>query len=254
MSHLRKVGGVVAMGLFSVYFIGVMLTTPYYNWRFARENGLLAWVFLGEIVPTLKALAWPYFVFAVRETATGRETTTTANIREYVDNEYGFAFQFPMNWKMQNAPTGNEIGEVRVLIQGPKGRGVMATVGNVGRSLTREQFEGSAVRDKMVDKMIDLTVEQVYKRASQQIKATRMIVSEKRQLRSNVGFGFYISTAQFTEKVPMLVAGQHIVPFGKNYMVSFLMFAPIDKTATADNTEMDRVFQSFHLLGETPRQ
>lgn len=40
-------------------------TTPalvYFNWQFANENGFVAWLFLGQIVPTLKALAWPFFI------------------------------------------------------------------------------------------------------------------------------------------------------------------------------------------------
>jgi hypothetical protein len=40
-----------------------MCAGVYYNWQFARGNGFLNWVFLGEIVPSAKALIWPYFAF-----------------------------------------------------------------------------------------------------------------------------------------------------------------------------------------------
>lgn len=45
------------------YLITVGLATPYFNWMFAKENGFLAWLFLGQIIPTLQAFVWPYFVF-----------------------------------------------------------------------------------------------------------------------------------------------------------------------------------------------
>ncbi len=44
-------------GLSQVYFI------PYYNWEFAKENGFIKWLLLGEVVATVKASIWPYFVF-----------------------------------------------------------------------------------------------------------------------------------------------------------------------------------------------
>lgn len=44
------------------YAFSVMLFAGYFNWQFANENGFIAWVFLGQIVPTLKALVWPFFI------------------------------------------------------------------------------------------------------------------------------------------------------------------------------------------------
>ena len=38
-----------------IYLIpAIMIFTPYYNWQYAKENGFVAWLFLGEIVPTLE--------------------------------------------------------------------------------------------------------------------------------------------------------------------------------------------------------
>lgn len=44
--------------------VGMVLAVPVYNYQFARDNGFVAWFFLGEFVPTLKGAAWPYFVYA----------------------------------------------------------------------------------------------------------------------------------------------------------------------------------------------
>ena len=45
------------------YLISVAFATPYVNWVFAKENGFLAWLFFGQIIPTFQAFVWPYFVF-----------------------------------------------------------------------------------------------------------------------------------------------------------------------------------------------
>jgi hypothetical protein len=43
---------------------------------YAKEHGFVSWMFLGQIVPSLKAATWPYFVFVgirggAPESATG---------------------------------------------------------------------------------------------------------------------------------------------------------------------------------------
>jgi hypothetical protein len=39
-----------------------MISIPYYNWKYARENGFWSWLVLGQIVPTLQSAIWPYYV------------------------------------------------------------------------------------------------------------------------------------------------------------------------------------------------
>jgi hypothetical protein len=46
-----------------LYSASVLVAEPYYNWRFARQNGFAAWLIWGETQPTLQALIWPYFAF-----------------------------------------------------------------------------------------------------------------------------------------------------------------------------------------------
>jgi hypothetical protein len=46
-----------------LYGLSVMFAVPYYNWQYARENGFAKWLLWGEIVPTLKGSAWPYYAF-----------------------------------------------------------------------------------------------------------------------------------------------------------------------------------------------
>jgi hypothetical protein len=47
--------------LFGLYFLTIAIAVPYYNWQYANQHGLLAWLAFGELVPTAKALVWPYF-------------------------------------------------------------------------------------------------------------------------------------------------------------------------------------------------
>jgi hypothetical protein len=79
-----------------------------------------------------------------------------------------------------------------------------------------------------------------------------MIVSEKQVMTSDAGIRFYISTAQIKGNVTMLMAGFHIIPFDKPYMVTFMMITPVDRTAVKDNEDITRSFNSFHVHGEQP--
>ena len=56
----RIIVGVAAL----YFFVASIIFVPLYNWRYARENGVVKWVLLGEIVATAKAIIWPYYVFA----------------------------------------------------------------------------------------------------------------------------------------------------------------------------------------------
>lgn len=175
--------------------------------------------------------------------------------REYVDHQYQFAFQFPADWKIEKNPAPGEAGEVRAIVRHPtKPMRVMATVGHIGKTIMKRHFESipTPSREAVVEAFVGLTVEQVYKKASRDMGAESMLVSEKRMVPSEAGVGFYISTLHHKGKVPILVAGIHIVPFEKPYIVTFVMIAPVDSTATKNNETITRVFNSFHLLDERP--
>lgn len=60
---MKKIFGNILAGTVVLYILSLTVMMPYYNWRYAKEHGFIKWVFLGEIVATLKSVAWPYFVF-----------------------------------------------------------------------------------------------------------------------------------------------------------------------------------------------
>ena len=52
----------VLMGILIIYGISVGIFGIYYNWLYANEHGFLAWLFFGEVIASLKALVWPFFI------------------------------------------------------------------------------------------------------------------------------------------------------------------------------------------------
>lgn len=57
--------GKLFKAIFYVYaFLAFFVFAPYYNWQFAKDNGFVSWIFLGQIVPTMKATVWPYYAFS----------------------------------------------------------------------------------------------------------------------------------------------------------------------------------------------
>jgi hypothetical protein len=100
----------------------------------------------------------------------------------------------------------------------------------------------------VVEAVMELSVEQVYKKTSRDIGAQQMFVSEKRVQSSDAGIKFYISTAHIKGDVVMLMAGIHIIPFEKPYMVTFTMIAPVDRTATKDRRPLRESSTRFKSL------
>jgi hypothetical protein len=58
----RTATGVLQLVLV-VYAFGVMGSGAYFNWTYARDNGFIKWLLLGQIVPSAKAFIWPYFTY-----------------------------------------------------------------------------------------------------------------------------------------------------------------------------------------------
>jgi hypothetical protein len=63
----------------AAYVLGFIASAAYFNWTFARDNGFIGWLLFGEIAPTTKAFAWPYFV---TERSTPRELPNS--VRSYI--------------------------------------------------------------------------------------------------------------------------------------------------------------------------
>ena len=55
--------GKLIVVIFFLYIAACSLFVPLFNWQYARDNGYVKWVFLGEVVSTLKGVVWPYYIF-----------------------------------------------------------------------------------------------------------------------------------------------------------------------------------------------
>ncbi len=50
--------------LLGVYSVGIVASGLYFNWTYARDHGFVKWATLGLVVPTAKAVVWPYFAIS----------------------------------------------------------------------------------------------------------------------------------------------------------------------------------------------
>ena len=48
--------------LIAAYFIGFMISALVFNWQYSKSSSFVEWLFLGELVPTAKAIIWPYYI------------------------------------------------------------------------------------------------------------------------------------------------------------------------------------------------
>jgi hypothetical protein len=57
-SLLSGLGFIITVYFYIVLFVFI----PFFNWQYANQNGLMKWLFLGEISATAKALVFPYYL------------------------------------------------------------------------------------------------------------------------------------------------------------------------------------------------
>jgi hypothetical protein len=252
---MKKILGYVLAGICILYFASLLIMTPYYNWQYAKEHGFIKWLFFGEIVATLKSSVWPYYVFIAKDSLSTQHNPE-GKIIEYTDNEYGFSFQFPSDWKMKNTSSKREFGEARVIMMSPKSTMLMVMVQKLEKPISKQAFDNNPNSNALVDSMINYTIESVYKKASQDIGATRIVVGEKIQTLSEIAVKFFISTVNYVKveqgELPVMASGIHYFPFEKDYLIAFMMIGSHNLEVTDDNETIKRVFNSFHLVGEKP--
>lgn len=171
----------------------------------------------------------------------------------YTDPQYHFTFQYPSEWTRDDTTKPGTGGETRVVVRDPEStaRGIVS-IAKVDTVFSKTQFEASPDKDRIVQGMIDLAVKQIYRRTSQEMQATKMMVGNKQPLPSIGGIKFYISTAQVIGGDTVVIAGTHVIPYDQPYMVTFMMISPF-KLGSGEQSIINNVFNSFRLLSEPPR-
>ncbi len=181
-------------------------------------------------------------------------TASDARIMEYTDNEYNYTFKFPSDWTEKEVVEHDELGEVRVLLQGPRASSIMVLVNTLGkgRKISKEHFNSIPNRNSFVNQMINFTVDQIYRTTSKKMNASKMIVVERQIRPSESGIKFYISTLHFINDVPLGLAGIHTIPFGQDHVIGFVMSSILDSRTMEDNETFKHIFNSFRLIDEGP--
>jgi hypothetical protein len=59
---LSRLGGGAIRVLMFAYLGGMMISMLLFNYQYARQNGFMDWLVFGEVVPSLKAAVWPYYL------------------------------------------------------------------------------------------------------------------------------------------------------------------------------------------------
>ena len=174
-------------------------------------------------------------------------------VEEFYDAEYGYSFQYPAGWQIHNLPEGEANRDIRARLQGPNGGSFMAVVEKIGAKTAKEGFDSADERKARVEALMSQTIEQIYKTINENIKAVAMTVGERRDLSNEIGIKFYLATLhRMAAGKPIIVAGIHSFPFGKDYAVSFLMSGFLEGASAKEQEALTAVFNSFRLLGERP--
>jgi hypothetical protein len=192
-------------------------------------------------------------VFTLVTLLVAAHSAYAAPVAEITDNAFAYAFQYPSDWTLKKAPEKGKGDRVRVLVQSPGGATVMTIVGNMDTAIARNQFDRSPNKQATIQKMLDLTVDAVYRKTARDIGAKEMVVQKKEYRPSEVGIRIYISTLlKLNGGRAVALSGSSVIPFGKRYMVSFIMVAPLTQNVHKEAPTLTRVFNSFHMLGEHP--
>lgn len=74
-----------------VYFIGTMISVPYFNWCYSRDHGFVSWLLFGEIIATAQGAIWPVYALSggskrERSTLTSEERAFAEQWNQWVDD------------------------------------------------------------------------------------------------------------------------------------------------------------------------
>lgn len=64
MKGVKEITSTTLGYAFAAYMYTMIVAVPWFNWNYARENGFMKWLLLGEFVATTKAIVWPYYAYA----------------------------------------------------------------------------------------------------------------------------------------------------------------------------------------------
>jgi hypothetical protein len=167
---------------------------------------------------------------------------------EFRDREFGYRFLYPSDWNLEKLPEGEANSGMRVRLSGPSGSSFVVIVERTGRPLSKLEFQADAKSKKKIEEMMRQTLDQTYRPISKSLNAAAMKIGEQRDLSDDHAIKFYLATLhRMKTGSPVVVAGTHTYPFGKDYSVNFIMTA-FHRGNTAESELLTAVFNSFRVV------
>ena len=174
-------------------------------------------------------------------------------LEEYADTEYGYRFQYPASWKLRELPEGDANKDIRLVLQGTRGSSFTVVIDKTKKVTEKAEFENSADHTRRIGEMMQQTLAQIYRSISENIKAVNMKVGEQSDLSNDIAIKFYLATLHTMKQGnPIIVAGIHCFPFGKDYSINFTMTTFWEPAAVQENETLVQILNSFRLIGELP--
>ena len=169
-------------------------------------------------------------------------------LSEFRDEEFGYRFLYPAEWKLDSLPEGEANPGMRVRLRGVAGSSFVVIIEQTGQLLSKLEFQADRNAEKRVEAMMRQTLDQTYRAISKSLGALTMKTGEKRNLSDDYAIKYYLATLnQMKTGSPVVVAGTHAHPFSKDYSVNFIMTA-FHRGNAAENQLLTTVFNSFRLL------
>jgi hypothetical protein len=199
-----------------------------------------------------RAKPWFQFVAALffvalafrAQPGAGQETST---LKEFNDEQFGYGFRYPADWRLEIAPEGEKEPGIRARLRGPAGSSFVAVVENTGKPLSKAEFERDGKSQERVEAMMRETLQQTYRAISKNLGAVSMKTGETLNLSDRYAIKFYLATLHAMRSgAPVVVAGTHVYPFSKDYSINFLMTA-LHRGVAAENQLLMAVFNSFRM-------
>jgi hypothetical protein len=170
------------------------------------------------------------------------------SLGEFRDQEFGYRFLYPSDWKLEKLPEGEANPGVRVRLRGPSGSSFVVIVERTEQPLSKLEFQADPKAKKKVEEMMRQTLDQTYRPISKNLGALAMKTGEQRDLSDDQAIKYYLATLhRMKTGSPVIVAGTHAYPFGKDYSVNFIMTA-FHRGDTRESELLTAVFNSFRLV------
>jgi hypothetical protein len=122
------------------YLVSCSFAALYFNWKYARDNGFVKWILLGEFVPTAKSLVWPYFALAPGPPSSSNTAISASGVEPAAglnDSEMSQLFA-ELRIAMETNLTPDGSNRIREIL-----KGYVTRKGNyLSKSWFKEKFEG----------------------------------------------------------------------------------------------------------------